>query len=493
MLDVAHEEALDEKTHTIQFTANNTQRRFIEATPAEGTTEAHIFNSRLGEGKSAALCWAIFYHTRANPGARWAMVRDTFESLQKSTMVEFFEWFPDGVCGIYHKGRKLWTWNPAIAKGELMFLGMDDEASATKIQSVALAGFCIDEVSPVSGHQGVSRTVFTTLMQRLRQKNMSYYVGKLAQNNPSEEHWTYKEFNDPGGVNRVSFQTGVPENLANLPTDYYQNVASTYKGQEDKIKRFVKGEFGFIKEGAPVTPQWADSVHLASRLSPIRKRPLYLGWDFGGNATCVISQISPLGHWNILDAFVGEQGTGVVQLIEAVVKPRLVERYSGFFWEHTGDPTGASREQSDSERSAVKALKAELGGAWRPGPITQDERELPLQAVLGKTLEEGRGVVQVDRDHAKPVWHALRGGWHRKVHMGGILAKTPQKDHHSHPGDCMGYLAARLFPLGRLSKRSKRALQPATASFFNRAQDIPPKRMPKQGDKIRSLPAQRRL
>ena len=498
-LDPSVEEHLDENRHHVEFTANPTQRRFIEARPErDGERIADIFNSRLGEGKSAALCWAILFHTRAqcqNPRykPRWALVRDTFENLQKSTMVEFFEWFPDGVFGTYHKGRKLWTWNEEIAHGEVMFIGMDDEKSATKIQSVPLAGFAIDEVSPVAGSAGVSRHVFTTLFQRLRQKGVKYYVGKLAQNNPDESHWTYKEFIDPGEEERRSFQTGVPENLLNLPPGYYESVEKTYKGQEDKIRRFVKGEFGFIKEGAPVTPQWSDSIHLADRLMPIRKRPLHLLWDFGLNATCIISQISPLGHWNILDAFVGEAGTGVLQLINHVVQPRLVDRYAGFYWEHTGDPTGSNREQSDAERSAVKVLKGELGGTWRPGPISIPEREIPLQAILARTVEEGRGVVQVDREHAKAVWHALRGGWHRKVAAGGIVSQTPQKDIHSHPGDCMGYGAARLFPVGRLGKHKARQTEPATASFFSGPMS-PSKvtAIPKHGESMRTLPVRRR-
>ena len=51
--------------HKITFKANPIQKRFIEARPKEdGTQEAHLFNSRLGEGKSAALCWCPLYHTQ---------------------------------------------------------------------------------------------------------------------------------------------------------------------------------------------------------------------------------------------------------------------------------------------------------------------------------------------------------------------------------------------------------------------------------------------
>ena len=79
---------------TLDFKPNPTQRNFIcsQAT-------ADFFSTRVGEGKSTALNWAIFYHTKHNPGARWAMIRDTWENLRRTTLASFFEWFPPGVCG----------------------------------------------------------------------------------------------------------------------------------------------------------------------------------------------------------------------------------------------------------------------------------------------------------------------------------------------------------------------------------------------------------
>jgi hypothetical protein len=59
-------------------------------------------------------------------------------------------------------------------------------------------------------------------------------------------------------------------------------------------------------------------------------------------------------------------------------------------------------------------------------------------------------VVQIDRNRAKPVWHALRGGWHFNVARTGITAETPKKNHPwSDIGDAMGYGAAVLFPKTR--------------------------------------------
>jgi len=489
--------AEQESEIVVEFKANPIQKRFIESRPKiDRTQEADIFNSRLGEGKSTALVMCPLYHTMQMPdvpgGCTWAIVRDTFENLQKSTMKEFFRWFPDGVAGTYHAGKKEWTWGLEGVRGTVIFVGMDDKADAIKVQSIPLAGFCIDEVSPMAGGAGVDRAVFTTLMSRLRQPGCRYYVGKLAQNNPDESHWSYKEFIDPGGPGRNNFQTAEPENLAHLPPTYYDDVARLYVGQQDKLNRFLRGKFGHVQEGMPVTPGWNDSSHLASRLLPIKRTPLHLLWDFGGTPCCIFTQVSPLGHWNILDAFILENA-GVVQLIHDLVKPRLIERYPGFYWDHTGDPAGVSKEPSDSRNSAVKAIKDLLGGIWRPGPVTIDARTLPLNAVLGRLLGDGLGVVQVDRDSAKPVWHALRGGWHYDVHHGGVRAPLPKKDIHSHPGDCMGYGAAMLFPQGRPrgTKPERPALQPKVATFFRGHGSVILSKLPKHGDPIETIPTRR--
>ena len=70
---------------TTEFNPNPVQNAFIVS-----KKEADLFSSRRGEGKSTALCWACFSHTRHNPGANGAFFRDTFGNLQKTTMETFF-------------------------------------------------------------------------------------------------------------------------------------------------------------------------------------------------------------------------------------------------------------------------------------------------------------------------------------------------------------------------------------------------------------------
>ena len=426
--------------------------------------------------------WACFYHTLDNPGANWLFIRDTWENLRKTTLQEFFYWFPPGVFGEWKAGDKEFIWNTARTglKGRVMFMGVETEEDASKIASMPLAGFAIDEPSSAAGSSsGVSKFVFETAMAQLRQPGMNWYAAKLAQNNPDETHWTYKTFWDPGtpaieGIARPpmqeagykTWQTKEPENVDHLPAGYYEKMEQTWKDRPDLLRRFVQGKHGYQQVGSPVTPEWNDEWHLATGLKPMKGIPLWLSWDGGLNPTCLITQITPLGDWLVLESHVGD-GYGMFELIEDIIQPALASRYRGFTWQHTGDPNLKMREQSSSRQSAVKMIRKLLGGVFRPGPIKVEARVDPLRAVLRKG-RDGRGILQVDKERAKDVWHALRGGWHRKIARTGAIGDVV-KNEHSHPGDCMGYLAAALFPLGRLKDDRGQVVRAKAASYFNTA------------------------
>lgn len=436
------------------FAANPIQRNFILS-----RAKADLFSSRRGEGKSTALVWSIFYHTLMNPGARWVLMRDTFESLQRTSLKSFFEWFKPGVHGNYHTTKKEWTWAEGVAKGTVLMLGLDEPKDAAALQSLELGGFAIDETAPAVATGGIDEMIFSLAMTSLRQPKMNWYAAKLAQNNSDTEHWSYRRFVSPGTEGYKLWQPTEPENLAHLPSSYYEDMRTELMaaGRPDLVRRFVSGEFGFQSQGRACTPQWSDRLHLATGLAPIKGRPLYLLWDFGHNPTCVVTQISPMGEWLFLDALVGD-GIGVVELIENELQPLWMERYENgaHILNHIGDPAGSQRSQVTIMDTPVAAIKRNLGGTWRPGPVLVEQRLEPLRAVLTRTVQ-GRGLVQVDRERAKLVHWALRGGYHFPISRGGVVGGTPVKNIHSHPGDAIGYGAAILFPLRKLGVGAARS------------------------------------
>ena len=417
------------------------------------------------------------------------MIRDTWENCRRTTQREFFKWFPPGVVGEYRAGDKEFIWNEKVLgfTGRVTFIGLDAADDASKVASMPLGGFAMDEPAPAAGDsEGISEFIFETAMAQLRQDGMRWYAAKLAQNNPDESHWTYRRFWEPGTpelsrrrpaeqvAGFLGFRPGKPENEDHLPDGYYERMASLWSHRPDLIRRFVEGKPGYQQVGTQVTPEWDDELHLTRNLRPVRGVDLQLCWDGGLNPTCVITQVTPLGDWLVLEAHVGD-GIGAYELIEDVIRPRLTTAYRGFSWRHIGDPSMANREQSSSMNSAVRMIRGQLGGPWIPGPTTLTPRLEPLRAVLRKA-REGRGIVRVDRDNAKQIWHGLRGGWHYQMHRSGVVGDSPVKDIHSHPCDALSYGAAMLFPLGSL-KASKKPGHIQTASYFGGRR----RRVPREG------------
>lgn len=452
--------------HSTEFHPNPLQKQFIES-----QAKADLFSSRMGEGKSTALSWAALYHTRHNPGARHCLIRDTFENMQATTMKTFFEWFPPGIYGTYNHSRKTFTWAEGVASGEVEFLGMDDPQDASKLMSRELAGFGMDEPAPAVGSAGIDEMIFDIAMSRLRQRGMKWYTAKLAENNPDENHWTYRKFANPGTEGYKLWQPPSPENVNNLPPSYYAELRRLWQHRPDLVRRFVEGEFGYQQIGKGVTPQWSDKLHLATGLIAMPRIELVLCWDWGHNPTCIVTQKTPLGSWNILDCLVGE-GIGAEELVKDGVVPLLAARYPKYSLRHIGDPAGNQREQTSIYRSPARLVMKELGGHFRAGPVDLEGRVEPLRAVLGR-VQGGKGIVQVDRERAKEVWHALRGGWHFHIAKNGIVSGVPVKNIHSHPGDALSYAAAILFPMGRKALGNQTAQAQQAGGYFGKPRPGP--------------------
>lgn len=438
--------------YKLVFTPNPTQHAFIV-----DRAEASLFCGRMREGKTAGLVWSCFYHSRYNPRATWAIIRDTWDNLRRTTLQEFFRWFPPGVFGVWRAQEKTFYWRLEDMRGKVHFLGLDDPNDAGKLQSLDLAGFGIDEAAPAFESGGVSEDIFNIALTRLSQSSVEWRVAKLAQNNPDESHWTYARFVDPGTDKFAFHQPATPENEANIPSGYYGRLRRHLAGRPDLIERFVEGRFGFVRKGVAVTPEWRDDIHLARGLRPNVHLPLYICLDFGLSPTAVITQVAPgASQWLVLWCEVGEN-MGMEEYIVTTLRPALSASYRNRDLRFIGDPAGAIREQSSSARTAVRTVLRELGGAWRPGPKTEDERVQPLRAALAR-----HNLIRVDRDCARAVWYALRGGWHRAVHKSGAVGGIV-KDDHSHPGDCMGYGAAVLFPIA--GRRRKGRFSVPAASY----------------------------
>jgi hypothetical protein len=337
----------------------------------------------VGSGKSSSCCVEIVARAlRQRPSrdgirrSRWLIIRNTYPELKSTTIKTWETWFPTNVAPI--------KWDTPITSTmkinnigdgtglelEVMFMALDKPTETGKLRSLELTGAWINEASEVP------KEIFDMVTQRVgrfpsKLQGGPSWCGIILDTNPcDDDHWYYRLaeedcppewefFRQPGGLQRLEDGTYTPnpdaENVFNLPGGYSYYQQQVPSKSEDWINVFLLGNYGSTKDGKPVYPEYNDKVHcLNKNVEGERGLPIVLGWDFGLTPACVILQVTGRGKIIILDELVSED-MGIRQFTNDVVKPVLMNKYSGFQIHSAGDPAGNIRAQTD-ERTCLQEL-----------------------------------------------------------------------------------------------------------------------------------------
>ena len=91
------------------------------------------------------------------------------------------------------------------------------------------------------------------------------------------------------------------ENIKFLPGGYKYYRDMLAGNTEDHINVMVMGNYGTIKDGKPVYPQYNDRIHRPEKaLGVIEGLPIGLGWDGGLTPSCIIGQQTDRGQLRII-------------------------------------------------------------------------------------------------------------------------------------------------------------------------------------------------
>jgi hypothetical protein len=150
-------------------------------------------------------------------------------------------------------------------------------------------------------------------------------------NAPDIDNWTYRVFVEDRPDSFAFFRqpsgfSPQAENLEHLPPGYYEQQA---KGAPEwYVRRMIRAEFGYSRDGKVVFPEFEDATHVAPEpLRPIRELPLHLGLDAGRTPAAVFAQRLGNGQWRVLDELCIED-IGAQRFGEQL-NARLAERYAG--------------------------------------------------------------------------------------------------------------------------------------------------------------------
>lgn len=406
----------------------------------------------FGSGKSSGCVIEIIRRAQAQtPGpdgirrTRWVVIRNTYQQLRDTSIKTFHQWLPPGIFGQWKQTEH--TFLITAFDGceiEVLFRALDRPDQVDNLLSLELTGAWVNE----------AREVPWTIIQALQGRVGRYPSAKdggpswwgifMDTNPPDNDSWWYKLFEEKKPENAELFKqpSGLDqsaENRKNLPANYYQNLISGAT-DEEWIKVYVKGEYGFVTDGKPVYPEYKDSTHCKE----FKSTPgivIERGWDFGLTPSCVFSQMMPTGQWRVLDELVADS-MGIERFADQVLT-HSSQYYADAKFEDTGDPAGQQRAQTD-EKTCFMILQAK-GIDISPGEQTLALRIESVKKPLNTLISGEPGFLLHPR--CKMLRKGFQGGYQfRRIQTASEkYTDVPDKNAYSHPHDALQYVGTKLF------------------------------------------------
>ena len=431
----------------------------------------------FGSGKSTACVMKRIKNAQlqtASPDGwrrrRTAIIRNTYPELRTTTMPTWFQWVPK------HKGKWRESGPPLhhIVDGrtkldwEVYFIALDTPDDVAKLLSMELSDVWINEA------REIPKAVVDALTGRVGRYPAMWQGGcvnpqiDMDTNAPDTDHWWYilAERDTTNEKNRQTIQSmleaeellrsrGVikpgqqlfqfhsqpsgrsagAENIRNLRAGYYEFLMAG-KDQEF-VKVYVDGEYGFVMDGMPMFPEYKDSFH-AREFPIIPGVGFRLGLDFGLTPAASIDQRLGNGRWLVQDEYVSER-MGIVTFANDLAR-KLQERYPGIpLVSVRGDPSGDS--VTPEEKTCFQIMKANGFSLAEPAPTNDPVRRREALANLLKTIVDGEPGLAIHK-RAVMLRKGMAGGYNRRrLQVTGDIRyrDVPDKNQYSHICEALEY------------------------------------------------------
>ena len=439
--------------------------------------DRQVFSAIMGPVGSAKTTMCIAKAINATlwqePGrdgvrrSRGVVVRDTYPQLEQTTIPSWHRWFPkelgqwNGSSPPTHK-LKFGIHRPGDMEIEVVFQAIGDRAVEDVLRGSEWTWFWLNEMDRLS--QRVPQYLLGRLRWQHEQGGGGWYGGWGDFNAPDTDNWTYKWFVDrealPAEVDPAQLpfyrqpgaRTPDAENMQNLPAGYYQRAM--IGATPDYVRRMIDNEFGAVRNGMPVWPEFRDGFHVAKgELIGDRRLPLIIAADAGLTPAAVLGQLMPDGQLQVLDELVVYleeeetlEKTGP-RAFGRMLKALVGGRFAGFEVQGWCDPAGmAGTDGSREDLSWMQQVTAESGIRFRPAPVPNNSLAIRLEAArrpMLRTLEGQRPGLLVS-PRAKRLRKALNSGYvYRRTAMAGgdgRFENKPVKNQFSHVADAFQYL-----------------------------------------------------
>lgn len=390
--------------------------------------------------------------------SKWAVVRDTYRNLQKTTIPSWQFWMPKklgqwrgggGEPSVHHIRFNIAKPGQPVDIVDMIveFIGLGDQSVEVAMRGWEGTGAYLNEADT---HSPDVLTFISGRVGRYPAKGHggpSWYGVWCDMNAPDEDNWTYRMFvedlpksfeffRQPGGLDKGA------ENLENLPPGYYDRQI---EGRPDwYIRRMVHNNFGYSRDGKPIFPEFNDMIHVANtKLLPLPGLPIHLGMDQGRTPAAIFGQRLGDGRWRILHELccfdVGADSFG--RLFVKEVADHFAGAQIGNLW---SDPAGEFGSDHD-ERSWVDIVTAAIGYRVKGSPVPGNnltDRFAAVQGPLNRMVDGQPGILisptckmlRKGMNSAYRFKRIAQAGGHERFH--DVPDKTPE----SHICEALQYL-----------------------------------------------------
>lgn len=457
--------------------------------------DVDVIQGPLGSGKTHALFARLMRHAQQQRVStldglrktRWAVVRNSYPDLKRSTIRTWAEIVPEHIYG-----KMNWSLPPMHRLRfndvlcEVDFLALDKPEDTHKLRSTEYTGVVFNEM------QYIEKAIFDEAHSRLRYPPRSEggatWQGIFADANaPDEDHWLavmtgqvdlppglsdedrdalgkwpdewgfhlqpaalIEKVDEHGRVTGYEINANA-ENLSNLRDDYYskQIVGKTKSWIDSRLMVRVV----LVTDGSAVWPMFRVETHVSS--SVILPNPNYdidVGLDFGRQPAAIFGQgvnhrllvlRELLGHNEGAATFAPK----VARFIAKEFREHDIRRFR--FW---GDPKGQDKTQND-ERTAYDIFEANGMKVRAPPSLKQNMISTRVEAVAAVLNEMYDGQPRfLLCPSCRTLKVAMAGRYHNEKDETGEL--KPSKDRYSNPADALQYLALGMGEGSRMTGRS---------------------------------------